>query len=71
MPKYKCENQNCSLFDQVTSVYKSNIRIINGKSFDENDYCPDCKNKRKIIRSSGMTTMIAGTNDQELRKAKV
>ena len=67
MPKYKCESANCVLFNQVISVSKAKITIVDGKAVDKNDWCPECENERTLIRESGMTTTIMGTNDQLLR----
>lgn len=67
MPKYKCKNEDCQLFDQVISLAKSRITIVNGAAMDANDYCLECGNKRELVREPGMTTNIAGTNDQRLR----
>jgi hypothetical protein len=67
MPKYKCESANCVLYDQVISLNKARITIVNGTALDRNDWCPECENKRTLIREPGLTTTISGTNDQKLR----
>ena len=67
MSKYKCEDANCALYDQIISLIKARITIVNGTALDRNDWCTECKNKRTLIREPGMTTTIAGTNDQLLR----
>jgi len=67
MPKYKCESANCILYNQVISLNKARITIIDGKAVDKNDWCPECENKRTLIREPGMTSTISGTNDQLLK----
>lgn len=67
MAKYKCEFQECPLFDKEVKAFNARIVIKNGKAVDPNDYCPECGSPRKLIRAPGMTTHIAGTNDQKNR----
>ena len=67
MPKYKCKNGDCKLYDEVISMAKSRITIVNGTAIDGNDYCPECKQERELLREGGMTVNISGTNDQRLR----
>lgn len=70
MPKYKCINKLCDFCEKIISVNGTKIRIREGKVVDINQKCPDCGEEREVVRESGMTSMIAGTKDQELRKEK-
>lgn len=70
MPKYKCTNPECMYFDRSIDVYATKIVIENGKAVDKSAKCFNCNNTRELIREPGITTMIAGTNDQELRKRR-
>ena len=67
MPKYKCVNEECDLYGEVYSIASARITIVNGTAMDQNTECPDCGEDRETVRESGMTTHIAGTNDQRLR----
>ena len=70
MPKYKCTNPECSYFDRIVEVYATRIIIEGEKAVDKSARCFSCNCDRELIREPGMTTMIAGTNDQELRKKR-
>jgi len=70
MPKYKCTNEECDLFGEVYSIASARIVIKNGKAMDDNTACPNCGKDREVVRTEGMTTNIAGTNDQRNRMAK-
>jgi len=70
MPKYKCTNEECELFGEVYSIASARITIVNGRAMDRNTQCPNCSRDREVIREAGMTTHIAGTNDQRNRMAK-
>lgn len=70
MPKYKCTNQECDFYGEVKSITGTKIRIINGEALDTNRKCPNCGEMREVEREPGMTTNIAGTNDQRNRMAK-
>jgi len=70
MPKYKCTNEECDYYGEVMSVSGTSIRVVDGKVVDLSRACFNCGNDREVVRESGMTTMIAGTNDQRLRMAR-
>jgi len=70
MAKYKCNNKNCDLYEQLITVEKSRITIVNGTALDRNDWCPSCGEKRELIRKPGMTSVILGTNDQIKRNIR-
>lgn len=70
MPKYICTNKECKSLGEVKNTHGTSIRIINGEAIDINRKCPDCGELREVVRESGMTTMIAGTNDQRNRMAR-
>lgn len=70
MPKYICTNKECKLLGEVKAVNGTKIRIIDGAAVDTNRPCPDCGSDREVVRESGMTVNIAGTNDQRNRMAK-
>lgn len=70
MPKYKCINPECTYFNRIIDVHSTRIIIENGKAVDKSARCFSCDDTRELIREPGMTTMIAGTNDQELRKKR-
>ena len=70
MPKYKGVNKECELFDEIYSVASARIVIKDGKAVDNNTECPGSGNDRVVVRTEGMTTYIAGTNDQRNRMAK-
>lgn len=67
MPKYRCTNQTCSQYNIIESINGTRITIVNGTALDRNAYCKVCGDKREVVREEGMTTNIAGTNDQRLR----
>lgn len=67
MPKFKCVNKDCSMFDVEQDNPGGRITIVNGKAFDKNQACPTCGKNRIVVREPGMTTFISGTNDQLLR----
>ena len=67
MPKYKCVNKDCEYFDRVMDVYDTRILIVNGEAIDKSQICFCCGDMRGSVREPGITTMIAGTNDQRLR----
>lgn len=67
MPKYRCTNQTCSQYNEIETIHGTRITIVNGTALDRNAYCKICGDKREVVREEGMTTMIAGTNDQRLR----
>lgn len=67
MPKYKCVNKDCSYYESVMDVAGTQIRIIDGKAVDLSRPCFNCGDDRDVVRTTGMTTNIAGTNDQKLR----
>ena len=67
MPKYKCTNEDCPKYNETEYVIGGKIKIIDGEAVTEGQACPECGSKREVIRESGMTTHIAGTNDQRLR----
>ena len=70
MPKYKCINQTCPEYNNIEDIPSTRITIVNGKALDRNSYCKVCGSERDVVREEGMTTMIAGTNDQRNRMAK-
>ena len=67
MPKYKCINKECPEFDKVISESRTRITIVNGLAIDKYSLCPECGKDREVVREPGMTTNIAGTNDQRNR----
>ena len=67
MPKYRCTNQTCSQYNEIETIHGTRITIVNGKALDRNVYCKVCGDERETVREPGMTTNIAGTNDQRLR----
>ena len=70
MPKYKCVNKDCPHYLEIMNVHGTRITIINGKAVDKNGICFYCGDDREVVREEGMTTNIAGTNDQRNRMAK-
>jgi len=70
MPKYKCTNVTCSKYNETESISSTRITIVNGTALDRNAYCPICGDLREVVREEGITTNIAGTNDQRNRMAK-
>ncbi len=60
MPKYRCENNHCSDFGREITEVKARITIVNSTALDRNDWCPTCKQKRFLIRESGMTKHVYG-----------
>ena len=67
MPKYKCVNKDCEYFDREIEVHGTRIVIVNNKAIDESTKCFNCGQDRVVVREPGMTTNIAGTNDQRNR----
>lgn len=67
MPKYKCTNITCTKYDEIEVVHGTRISVVDGEVIDRNAYCKVCGDKREVVREPGITTMIAGTNDQRLR----
>ena len=70
MPKYKCMNQTCPEYTIVEDIHSTKITKVDGKAVNRNAYCKGCGSERDVVREEGMTTMIAGTNDQRKRMAK-
>lgn len=70
MPKYRCDNKECKVFNETVYTFGTKIRIVNGEALDQNRFCPVCNNPREVVREPGMTVNIAGTNDQRNRMAK-
>ena len=70
MPKYKCMNQTCPEYNIVEDIHSTKITIVDGKAVDRNARCKVCGSDREVVREEGMTTNIAGTNDQRNRMAK-
>lgn len=67
MPRYKCTNDECRFFDEIVDIHSTKIVIRNGEAVDVNQKCNLCGSDRVVVREPGMTTNIAGTNDQRNR----
>ena len=70
MANYKCLNENCSLFENEIPEMSVRITIVDGKAYNPQNFCPECGSRRMYLREPGITTNIAGTNDQRNRMAK-
>ena len=70
MPKYKCTNEECDYFNREIEVHGTRLKIVNNEVVDESGKCFNCGSDRVVVREPGITTNIAGTNDQRNRMAK-
>lgn len=71
MPKYVCKNKECPHYLEVMTVHGTKISIVGDKVIDKNRVCFYCGDDRDVVRDPGMTTTIAGTNDQLNKHAKI
>lgn len=61
MPKYKCTNSSCELYD-IVKHESAKLRTVDGKVRDVTLPCPSCKEDREELKEEfkGFTTYIHG-----------
>lgn len=59
MPKYKCENKDCTMFNIIQSR-STILKVIDGSLVDSGRECPKCGKLGLAIKEDGMTTNMRG-----------
>ena len=68
MPKYKCSNEKCSLYNKELSKSTS-LRYVDGEVFDSAQICEKCGKVGEFIEEDGFcTTFHGGVNSNICNK---
>lgn len=61
MPKYRCTNKECLLFDKELDR-STTLKIEKGKIVDTGNKCPDCGKRCESVKFEGYCTTIHSFN---------
>jgi len=68
MSRFKCKNEECTLFEKEVTEVKAVYKFIDGKLVCDNLKCPRCGEDREEIKEdNGFQINIQGNNKRKWR----